>query len=251
MNISCTSSDQFIINQNNYQYITDNECINRGKYLIENYLSDWNLSIRPLNFEDVNNLYDNNDLLDDICGLTMADNLGFVIDEIKEEADENPSLYNSEEGLRITYILCPLNDQNEILGIVSAVINYRDPSLELSSFGNFYSQVIENINSIYVEIGCSNQNPQYKQYVTGTNYFIRVYILLIAFEIINIELLWGSASGETSESKQQLHQLHIKRSCTFVEGTDIYHCDPITFINTFFERLYNRDLLKYTNRYTK
>ena len=207
-NIKCNSNGVFTVKVSKKGTFVNSKiesCVNRGSQIIQEYLSGWNLYIRPINKQDVKKLSNSETLRENLCGEDMADQLGNVIDEIIEyieddEAEGDYSNYEINNQVRLTYVLSPINNDKIIIGIVSAVINYNDPSLEIN-IGEFYDLNLKNKNSLYIEIGCSNQKKDLKQFATGTNYFIRAFILLKAFELKDVRLLWGSASGASHPSR--------------------------------------------------
>jgi hypothetical protein len=182
----------------------------------------------------------------DLCGENMEDQLLNVLDDIDEYSNGDYSSYTYINQHRLTYILVNIKAPNTILGIVSAVINYDDPTLAVN-ISEFYNTQLKYKNTLYIEIGCSQQGSLSK-FAVGTNYFIRVYILLQAFKYKPIRLLWGSASGSSRGESKKLRDEHVRRKCEFVDGTNFYFCDPIEFLNLFFERLHHKDLLKYTEK---
>lgn len=245
LNIRCTTNGVFKVHVKIKDDVTKavkiDNCIRYGVNSIQKYLSEWNLKIYSPSKEDLENILEN---VDDICG-DMGDVLASVIDEMLEESEEDYSVYESSEGIRLTYFLAPISDRTKVLGIISAVINYKESSLNVY---DFYSKLME-VDNLYIEIGCSNQSKKYKEFATGTNYFIRVFVLLKAFELQPIRKLWGSASGTIKGENSKLREEHIKRKCTFIGDTKYYECDPIAFLNTFFSRITSKDLLKYTKKY--
>jgi hypothetical protein len=252
--INCKKNGVFVI----YEEITGknkitsiDNCVNYGISLIQTYLSEWNLRIRPIDKEDIKKIIKSDKLRENLCGDSMEDMLLNAIDDIQDDLENEDTkgtfdFYELNEIIRLTYVLSPIKN-NTILGIVSAVIDYRDNALNIT-MGEFYESKIKKNNTLYIEIGCSSQKHQ--EFTTGTNYFIRALILLKAFEIKNIRLIWGSASGNIRGEHSKLKEEHIKRKCKFINDTNYYYCDPIEFLNNFFDRIHKKDLLKYTKKYT-
>lgn len=221
-------------------------CVAYGINLIESYLSAWNIRIRSIEKSDIKKL---RKLAGDLCGDDMEDQLLSVLSDIKEYGSINSSFssytYNNQH--RLTYILTSTTVSSTILGIVSAVVDYDDPTLAIN-IAEFYHSKLKAKDTLYIEIGCSNQSKEASKFAIGTNYFIRAYILLKAFEFKPIRLLWGSASGASQGQHNKLKDEHLRRQCQFVDDTNFYYCDPIAFLNLFFERLHHKDLLKHTEK---
>lgn len=212
---------------------TIKNCVNYGINLIQNKLKASNLRIRPLLKKDLKS-YDK--YSSNLCG-DMENMLELILGDLEDVKDKN-NVYDItyDEGRRLTYVVVSLDDDNIILSIVSAIINYKDKSLKQTN-PKFVDEHLEG-DTVYIELGCSYQGnskndkgKSLKEIAIGTNYFLRVYILLRCFEDMNIRKLWGQVSGD----KAKLESLHIKRKCYIYEDTDKYYCDPIDFINNFFE----------------
>ena len=169
----------------------------------------------------------------------MADMLGILLDNIDDsESCDNCSNLITTEGMRLTFVLSPINNNKKIVGLLSAIINYSDRTTP---------NILKGIDALYVELGCSSD--QFKDHSTGTNYFIRAFVLLEAFRYKSVRNLWGSASGEIGGDNKALQDIHIKRKCVFFEETKIYYCDPIEFLNEFFRRLHDNSLLLYSKSF--
>lgn len=251
MNIKCTKSGNLVVyetNKNNKQSpVKISECVNIGIDTIQSYLKKWKLKIVPLTASYCKKLIKNDELRINLCGDHMEENLLSVVDEINDGIDDgsikDPSNFEVDNNIRLTYILT--NSQGTlILGIISSIINYDAESVKFTA-KTFYDTKIAKGKHVYIEIGCSTQIPQYKNCVAGTNYFIRAFILLKAFELKKIRMLWGQASGTVRGEQAKLRDLHKKRGCKFIEGTDFYECNSIEFLNIFFERIGDESLLKF------
>lgn len=254
VSINCKKNGVFVIYEETSgknKIITINNCVNNGIQIIQNYLSEWNLQIRPISKEDIKKIIKSDKLRENLCGESMEDMLLNAIDDIQDDLQNKDTkgtfdFYELNKIIRLTYVLSPVG-KNEILGIVSAVIDYRDNALNIT-MGEFYESVIKKNSTLYVEIGCSSQKQQ--EFTTGTNYFIRAFILLKAFEVKDIRVLWGQSSGLSRGEGSKLREEHIKRKCQFVEDTNYYYCDPIEFLNNFFDRIHRKNLLSYTKKYS-
>jgi hypothetical protein len=245
MNIRCTKNNTFVIyekDNNKYKPIKINECVERGTNLIQSYLKEWNLVIRPIDRKDCENITKHEEILDDLCGEAMSDSLGSVIEDMNDIKD--PSFFELDNMLRLTYVICPTNKKRLLLGIISAVINYRDTSLKFT-IKPLYKE-IKKYNTLYIEIMCNYQNKQYKECTVGTNYFLNAYVILHAFKVKEIRKIWASASG--SSKIGELKDVHIKRGCSFIEDSKYYYCDPINFLNIFFERIEKKTLLTFAKK---
>jgi hypothetical protein len=219
--------------------IQSDECIDYGQTLIQNYLELKGMIIRPLTIKDVKNLNADNKLRSQLCGENLEDMLSILIDDINYLKPKNcHNFVQDDDTIRLTYVLSHKNNKNNIVGLVSGIINYSDGSTP---------EILKNIDGVYVELGCSNQAN--KNHSAGTNYFIRAFVLLESFRYKSVRNLWGSASGEIGGDNKVLRNLHIKRKCAFYEDTKIYYCDPIEFLNEFFRRIYIKDLLLYTESF--
>jgi hypothetical protein len=212
---------------------TIKNCVHYGINLIQDKLKLSGLRIRPLVKKDLKS-YDK--YSHDLCG-DMENMLELILGDLEDEEDKT-SIHDIsfDGGRRLTYVVVSLDDDNTILSIVSAIINYKDKSLRQTSL-KFVEDHLED-NTVYIELGCSYQGKSkdskeksLKEMATGTNYFLRAYILLRCFEDMNIRKIWGQQSGDV----KFLTALNTKRKCHIYEGTDKYYCDPIEFLNSFFE----------------
>jgi hypothetical protein len=156
------------------------------------------------------------------------------------------SYYTQKESTRITYVLCHNTKKHIILGFVSSIINYKEESFEENHVLSGFYQQIQHMDTIFTDLGCSSQ--KYKKLVTGTNYFIRAYILLISLEHRPVSILWEQSSGSVNGDRDKLFKLNKTRGCQRYNNSDYYTCDVFTFLNEFFRRMNEKDLLKYTQK---
>lgn len=233
----------YMTHENSNIELSKSRCLSYGKKKIKHYLNKIHLFIRPLSTNDITYL-SNPDIQKQLCEGDMDINITSILSDIEEyNNNQNVSEFTQNDGsIRITYVLCHRSKPSIILGLVSAVVNYKDKNLEQTIEG-LYKQ-LKQMNTLYIELGCSSS--KYKKFVSGTNYFIRAYILLVALENMPVTTLWGQVSGTVRGSKDELFKLHKKRSCLQYQKSDFYICDVFTFLNEFFRRLNTDDLLLYT-----
>lgn len=251
MNIKCTKNGNLVVyetNDDNKQSpVKIDDCVNIGIDTIQLYLAKWKLKIMPLTILHCKKLNKSEDLRVELCGDDMEISLLQVVSEIVDEFEDgnikNPSNFDIDGGVRLTYVLTN-NTGTVILGIISAIINY-DLKFVQHTISTFYNDKIAKGENLYIEIGCSSSIPKYKDCVSGTNYFIRAFVLLKAFSLKKVRTLWGQASGSVRGKQSQLRDLHIRRGCKFVGDSDFYECDSIEFLNIFFSRIGDGSLLKY------
>ncbi len=250
MSIRCqvTESKQlrFYVNKKNKNYpISRDKCIKIGEKKIQDYLGNRGLKIRPLRYSDIKNLEDY-DEAENLCG-DMDIMIFSILGEIEDENPQDPSQYKPKDGLvRLTYVIVPRDKPKHILGLLSAIINYRDEYLS-KNIPEFYKELLK-VNTVYVELGCSYQKPPLNRRVTGTNYFLRSFIILEALKLASVRILWSVATGTVRGKKEELRKLEAKRMCKFYGKTKYSFCDIVEFLNKFFKRVREKNLLRYTKR---
>lgn len=253
MTFTCTINDKAILkfymaHKESNIILSTSRCLKFGKKKIDHYLNKFNLIIRPFKRDDLSFL-ESYDEWENLCGdmsIVIPIILSDMKDVIKKDKNVDLSNFTHNNNTRLTYVLChKLNEH--IMGFVSAIINYDDDAFKHMAhplhgvYKNFIKQ-----DTLYVELGCSSQ--KYNSIVTGTNYFIRAYILLVSLENRPVNILWGQVSGSVDGDRDKLFKLHVTRGCSRYKKTDYYMCDVLTFLSEFFRRLDSNDLLKYTKR---
>ena len=232
--------------------LNKSRCLKYGINKITEYLNKFDLFIRPFYNSDLKYLSNNSKIQDGLCGdMDIMPILNEMNDYLqKATTGINLSDYKLDNGgVRITYVLCHTSKPKVILGFLSSVLNYNEPSFrEGHSIDGLYKK-LEQMDTLYIELGCSS--IKYSQIVTGTNYFVRAYILLVTLKNTNIKILWGQVSGDVRGSRDKLFDLHKQRSCLRYDKSDFYTCDVFTFLNEFFRRLNTNELLRYTIKHSK
>ena len=236
----------YIVHNKSRTNIDIKKCIKYGQNQIQKYLEKYDLYIRPITRNDVKLLRDMNNS-DNLCS-NISSSLQPILSDLEDSDYNSIGIIKQEDSIRITFVLCHKSNTSKVIGIISSILNYKDPGFQyITGLEGFYTE-IQSTNNLYIEIGCSSSI--YKEIVTGTNYFIRIYTLLESINISPVNTIWGQVAGEVDGSKNKLVKLHKKRGCRMIGTTSFYECDTFVFLSEFFRRLNANELLKYT-RYTK
>lgn len=225
--------------------ISKEECYKIGKDLIDKYLAQYFLIIRPFVRSDLK-FFENNENLTFICGdmdLMILPIINTMNDYLETEKKGTVSCFSYEGETRITYVIVHKSKPSIPLSLISAMINYTDKTMNDRGFEGFY-KTLEHKEPLYIELGCSA--GEYNKIITGANYFLRAYILLSLSNFADI--IWGQSSGEAQGSKEALKKLISSRGCSYYDQGDYYSCNAVEFLNIFFKRLYTGELLKYTTK---
>jgi hypothetical protein len=238
VHIDCNVNGKFSVSRistgGKHSKSTIKNCVNYGINLIQNKLKASNLRIRPLVKKDLKSY---RKYSSDLCS-DMENMLELILGDLEDAEDMN-NIHDVvyDEGRRLTYVMVSLDDDNTILSIVSAIVNYKDETLKHTNPKFVEEHLHSGVDTVYIELGCSYQGDSLntkgkslKTIAIGTNYFLRAYILLRCFEDMNIRKLWGQQSGNV----KYLTELNTKRKCHIYENSDKYYCDPIEYINEFF-----------------
>ena len=253
MQFTCTINDKahlkfYLVHEDSKILLSKSRCLAYGKKKIDMHLNKFNLLIRPINRDDVKYLRSPK-RQENLCG-DMDLNIPPILGDMEDYTGNDVSFMEEENSVRITFVLCHKSNPRVVLGFISAIVNYKEKSFRSDEHPivGLYKR-LEQMDTLFIDLGCSSE--KYNEIVTGTNYFIRAYVLLVALENKPINVVWGQNSGSSQGTNAKLWRLHQNRGCIRYRDTNMYTCDTFTFLNNFFRRMDANDLLRYTKRHVK